>query len=164
MGEALLDHCAENCNELLQTAHGGDLVACLAGDSSVGNMLWDADPGSVKRLQEAIAAAAVGSVPDAEGKPVCLLEHFFASRALKRIAGAKGGDACRNCALTLWNNALRRDVGQHVGTHAAKVLAALVQGHPDVAGAVRACLQQVMDDVDSWLRNFRAKSNRGSVM
>lgn len=155
LGAALLRHCTENCAELLQTVHGGDLVACLAGDSSVGCMLWESDQAAVKHLHEAIAAAAVCEAAGPKGKVTSLLEHYFASRALKRIAAAKEGEACKHCALTLWENALCGSIAQHLGTHAAKIVAALAQGQPEVSRAVRPCLESVVKDTDAWISQLK---------
>lgn len=166
LGAALLRHCTEHVAELLKTAHGGDLVACLAGDSSIGHMLWDSDRQAVEQLHEAIAAACVhdGNSPDSSETP--LLEHFFASRTLKRVAGAKEGDACEHCAQTLWDKALHGAVEMHVRTHAAKILAALAQRGSTLSQAVKLGLQTEVDDVDSWINGFKgiqAKKTKRSV-
>ena len=163
LGLALLKHCTEHAAELLQTAHGGDLVTHIAGDSDIGQMLWNANKGAVVYLHKAIAKAAAGS-SDAESTEAPLLEHFFASRTLKRMASAKWGDACRSCAQVLWNDALSQQVDDYVSSHAAKVLAALAQGHPDVSMDVRVRLQSVVKDVDTWLAKFTSNvGQKGKV-
>lgn len=160
LGAALLGHCTEHVAELLQTAHGGDLVACLAGDSSIGCMLWESDREAVEQLHEAIAAAALHDANSPDGITTPLLEHFFASRALKRMAGAEEGDACEHCAQMLWDKALHGTVEMRVGTHAAKIVAALAQRESVLSQAVKLGLKPIVDDVDSWINGFKGTQQK----
>ena len=89
-----------------------------------------------------------------------LLSHYYASRALRRLALASrepgaGGDGARAFVARLWDGALKGQGAALAATHAAKVLAAVATGgDARVCEEARAELAGAVGDVDEWARRF----------
>ena len=131
-------------------------------------------------VHDAVAAAVAAGEPGAEGD--ALLCHYFASRALRRLvlascAGEEGGDGEASCAAAsraveaLWERGgLAGGCARWVGTHADKVLAALVRcGSASAAAAARAELAPLVapEGVEAWAERLagptaqHAKQHKG---
>ena len=112
-----------------------------------------------------------GSRGGQQGQQEPLLEHYFASRALRRLvlssapqAGQSGVDAVQSpatrCVELLWaKGGLRGHCKRWVGGHAAKVLAALVRcgsGAVRVAAAEELAPLVAPQGVEEWAERFAA--------
>ncbi|KAI3432645.1 hypothetical protein D9Q98_004191 [Chlorella vulgaris] len=152
LAAALVALCAEQAAQLIRSQHGSDILVevCRGGK---GGLLEECleDAAALGAVHDALVAAVAdrngsGSEEEAEGvqakqkEPV--LSHFFGSRALRRLVlassaeDASGAAAAAFCSK-LWHGALLGHCGEWVGTHAAKVVAALLQcGDEEVKAAV----------------------------
>jgi pumilio family protein 6 len=114
---------------------------------------------------QAAAAAADGEGGGEEAQePV--LTHFFGSRALRRLLLASGADDASGrlaaaFAGKLWLRVLKGRCKELVGTHAAKVLAALLQcGAADVKKQAAKELQAaVPGSLDEWAAGLTQKGD-----
>jgi pumilio family protein 6 len=114
------------------------------------------------KAQQAAADAGAGADDADTGVIEPLLTHYYASRALRRLllAGDSEGDegaGARALAEELWSQALQGHCGQLVGSHAEKVLAALLHcGVPGVVQAAAAELQPLVGggDTSAWAAKF----------
>jgi pumilio family protein 6 len=152
LAAALVALCTEQAAQLIRSQHGSDILVevCRGGE---GGLLEECleDAAALGAVHDALVAAVAdrsgsGSeeeVEEGEAKqkePV--LSHFFGSRALRRLVlassaeDASGAAAAAFCSK-LWHGALQGHCGEWVGTHAAKVVAALLQcGDEEVKAAV----------------------------
>lgn len=170
LGSALLSTLAANAAALLRTPAGGDLVVEAARGGGKDAILLPAHAEGVARLHEAIASAIEESSSAGGGgkkkekksreerekcgkeEEECLLTHFYASRALRRLVLC-GGDTASAFSSLLWKRALRGNCAQISGSHAAKVVAAIVvAGGKDIKKEAESELKGCVagGDVAKW--------------
>ena len=147
LGSALLSALAANAGTLLRTPAGADVTVEAARGGGRDAILIPAHADGVARLHEAIVSAVKGSLSAEEGgkkekekekketkkedggkekeEEECLLTHFYASRALRRLVLC-GGETASAFSSLLWKRALRGNCAQLSESHAAKVVAAVV--------------------------------------
>ena len=173
LAHAVLAHCAEHAATMLRTAQGAELAAEAACGSC--HSLWEAAQPQVQALHAAIAAVAACASSDAAGgnEPAAtddaaadkepLLCDFFASRALRRMAQGSGCNAAAAGAfrLQLWKTALQGRCASVVGTHGAKVLAAVWDGgdaqlRSEIAAELTGSAE--VQDVAAWSATFQRAS------
>lgn len=175
---------------LVRSPHGGELVVEVARGGE-GGLLAELDAAGVGAVQEAlvedaarspeeVAEAAGAGIGDDEeeveagvaGPAPAAAEHvflnFFSSRALRRLLLAAAeeedgsGGAAANFAKQLWERAVKGRCKQWVGTHAEKVLAALLHcGVPEVqAAAAKELKPLVKGPVEEWASKFLSHKDK----
>lgn len=145
LGSALLSALATDADALLRTPAGGDLVVEAARGGGTDAILMHSHAEGVAKLHEAVVAAIEKSLhaeggkkkekkeakkkseedEEEEEKQECLLTHFYASRALRRLVLC-GGDSAGAFSTLLWERVLRGNCSKLSKSHAAKVVAAVV--------------------------------------
>jgi hypothetical protein len=163
LGAALAALCAAEAGTLLASQHAAPVVAevCCGGEGGLLEEVVGAP--ALDAVHAAVAAAAACAAP--AGAPAAgaaaaspLLEDFFGSRALRRLAvgtaapGREGAAAAR-AVDALWAGALRGRCAELAGTHAAKILAAVaLSGDSAAAKGVAAELKGAVPggDVAAW--------------
>lgn len=174
LSAAVLDLCSAQACSLLRSQVGGDVVVEVARGAA-GGLLWQLQQAGVQAVHTAIVqqiaheSASVGSSSEAAGdeqqgddeQQEPLLMHYFSSRHLRRLLlagssdGADGAGA-RSFAQQLWSEALAGRCKQLVGSHAEKVLAAVLHcGVDDVVQQATAELKPLIAvDVQEWAAKF----------
>lgn len=168
LATALIKLCTEHAPQLMRSQHGSDILVeiCRGGE---GGLLEEClgEAGLLGTAHDALVAAVVGSSADAaegskeEGMLAQLqdpaLTHFFGSRALRRLVLASSatdasGAAAASFASKLWHGALQGRCHDWVDTHAAKVLAALLQcGDEEVKQAATQELKALVPgSLEEW--------------
>ena len=87
-----------------------------------------------------------------EEEEECLLTHFYASRALRRLVLC-GGDSAGAFSSLLWERVLRGNCSRLCESHAAKVVAAVAvagsaETREEIKGELRKCVAG--GDVEAW--------------
>eukprot|EP00878_Enallax_costatus_P018010 GHUV01018936.1.p1 GENE.GHUV01018936.1~~GHUV01018936.1.p1 ORF type:complete len:698 (+),score=293.25 GHUV01018936.1:365-2458(+) len=186
LSEALLQLCAAQGGELLRSQVGGDVVVEVARGAAGGLLWQLDQAGvervhaavvqelahdcstskpapsgrqQQKSKQKGQSAGMGADQQQQEQEP--LLTHYFGSRHLRRLllAGSSqgaDGEGARAFAQQLWAGALKGQCKQLVGTHAEKVLGAvLLCGVPAVVQEARAELQELVGpDAMAWAAKF----------
>jgi pumilio family protein 6 len=153
--------CALQASELLQSPVGSEVLVEVARGAA-GGLLWQLQQEGVQAVHAALVQrvqADVSGVQQEGSEP--LLTHYYGSRGLRRLllageaAGADGEEA-RAFAQQLWSDALQGHCQQLVGSHADKVLAALLHcGVPSVVQAAAADLQALVGgNAQAWAATF----------
>ena len=171
LSSAVLAHCAGNIGALLRTAQGAELVAELACGS--GNELWDRSRAQVQALHAAIASAAhdtssamatdaaeAAEAASDAAKQDPLVNNFFASRALRRMAqgGGCNDEAAAAFRAELWQSGLQGQCAALVDSHGAKILAAVWEaGDETLRSVIAAELKDEggVQDVAAWNATFQ---------
>ncbi|KAG2439363.1 hypothetical protein HXX76_004722 [Chlamydomonas incerta] len=165
-----------SCELVVEVARGGEggLLAELdaAGVGAVQEALVEDAARSPDEVAEA-AGASIGDEEEAQGAvpSPAAAEHvflnFFSSRALRRLVLAAaeeegGGGAAAGFAKQLWDRAVKGRCKQWVGTHAEKVLAALLHcGVPEVqAAAAKELKPLVKGPVEEWAGKFLSHKDK----
>ncbi|GLC37797.1 hypothetical protein PLESTB_001477700 [Pleodorina starrii] len=165
---------------LLRSPHSCELVVEVARGGESG-LLYELDPEGVRAVHAAIVddaaqtqedvAAVDGDGDDDAGPSTSGREHvllsYYSSRALRRLLllasedaeqqqQPEGGGAAAAFASELWTRALKGRCAQWVGTHAEKVLAALLHcGVPSVVAAASKELKPlVKEPLEEWAGRF----------
>lgn len=167
LGEALCTLCGQEAGVLLRSQHGSDVAVEVAAGGSAGALeaaVGGAAP--VDAVHAAIVAEAAlprADPADASAGPSQehLLESFFGSRALRRLvqraAEPDAYPAVPRFLAALWRGALQGRCGDWFDSHAAKVLAAVLEHaasetRPEIEAELR---ERVPDgDVPAWARQF----------
>ncbi|KAL4423682.1 hypothetical protein ABPG75_000983 [Micractinium tetrahymenae] len=179
LAAALAQMCAEQAGKLIRSQHGSDVLVevCRGGEDGVLESCLEGAGTSLADVHDTLVAAIAGSSSDAAaasqedgeeeeaaGEQEPVLPHFFGSRALRRLVlassdGGSSGAAAGAFAGKLWAGALRGRCKQWVGTHAEKVLAALVQcGDAGTKAAARKELAPLVSgSLDEWAAKLTAK-------
>ena len=146
---ALTTLCMEHAETLMRSAHASEIVVevCRGGQSG---MLVECLPkgSTLSAVHDALVAAVVGdsagcstAAKPEHQEPV--LTHFFGSRALRRLVLASCADDASGASAAafvgkMWVGVLEGRCQHWIDTHAAKVLAALLEcgdAHVRVAAA-----------------------------
>lgn len=167
---------AEAAGSLLRGPHTCDLVVEVARGGDDG-LLLELAPEGVAAVHEALVADACGEAAAAEAEeedeegpagPAPQAEevftHYYGSRALRRLILAseeegKGGEGARAFVEALWPKALAGQCKRRVGSHADKVLAALVMcGSAQVKAAASKELAPLVKpaSLEAWAAKFTA--------
>jgi hypothetical protein len=159
LGMTLLTAVTEATPELLRQQHGADVVmeACRGGEGGVLEAAVGA--AAIDTLHDAVAAVAAAA--PAEGEEP-LLSSYFGSRALRRLALASAepgaaGEAAARCVEKVWKAALKGRCAELAGSHAAKVLAAVLECGSSVAkGEAKKELAKAMPGgkLKTWAAQF----------
>lgn len=141
-------------------------VAAAAGIFGVGLAQGHYTVAGSTAVQDADEAPMTGSSPDVSNMQFSgpahqpmepLVENYFGSRALRRMAGeSTAGSSEARCAFVgeLWRAFCGR-CAELVDGHAGKILAALMScGNLQVEAAVRNELQGCVHNVDEWCAAF----------
>jgi pumilio family protein 6 len=175
--------CTGAAPALIRSQHGSEVLVevCRGGEGGLlAECLEEGDPAALPAVHDALVAAVAGgeqgsgSGDEAEGAaegaaaapedPV--LSNFFGSRALRRLVLASGdggpsGAAAAAFTQKLWSGALQGRCTQWVDSHAAKVLAALLQcGDAAVKKEAAAELRPLVkgsSSLEEWSARLTAK-------
>ncbi len=171
LGAALIKLVGARAGALLRSATGAEVVVEVARGAE-GGLLWQLQQAGVERVHDAIvrdvAGDAHGEGTGMEGEeagpaPAAepLLLNFFSSRALRRLVLASsdegpGGEGARAFVRSLWGRALKGRCSSWVGTHADKVLAAVLHsGDAEVReAAARELGPLVGQPLEEWGKRF----------
>ncbi|KXZ52825.1 hypothetical protein GPECTOR_8g209 [Gonium pectorale] len=181
LSAALTAVVAAEAPALLRSAHSCELVVEVARGGEQG-LLFELDPAGVRSVHDALVAdaarsqeemaAAVGEADEDEeagpGPAPADREHvllsYFSSRALRRLLLAaaeekgqgSGGGAAAAFATALWEGVLQGRCKQWLGSHAEKVLAALLHCgvEPVVAAASKELKPLVKQPLEEWASKF----------
>lgn len=159
LARSLLEAARSASEKLLQGKNSADLLMELVRGGS-DDVLKEAEPDNLKAVHDAVVALAAKSLPNTGENHVLL--QFYSSRALRRLiiaSSARGSDAGTGSAsgdefvANLWRGAFDGRCRELVGTHADKVVAALLEcGYAPVKEAARDQVQKVLKQpVDEWL-------------
>jgi len=142
----------------------GSDVLCEVALGGSGNVIAECvAEHELRRLMEATAVTApkpkIVNADDEnetiaqESEDEAVMQSFFGSRALRRLARAS-----THVVDAMYTHALKGRVGQWAGTHGAKVVAACASKEgSESASAVKEELAESMQSkqlADEWLRNF----------
>eukprot|EP00887_Chlorella_sp_A99_P001683 scaffold8.g1683.t1 len=184
LAQALVALCSSRAGELLRGQHGGEVLLEVARGGEGGLLAAAAGADALDAVHAAVAAAAAGAGEEGgeeggeeEGQerqgqrkaedpgrrpaaPLTLRRLVLASAE----AGPAGAAATQAVAL-LWRDALQGRCARWVGTHAAKVLAALLHcGSAEVRAAAAAELAPLLPrgaaGVEAWAAQFLSKHGR----
>ena len=180
LAAALAELCTQRAGALIRSQHGSDVLVevCRGGE---GGLLQECleDPGQLAAVYDALVAAVAGepNAASSEGddgedggaaaaqEPA--LSHFFGSRALRRLVLASSdagpaGAAAAQATAKLWSGALAGRCREWVGTHAAKVLAALLQcgDAATKAAAAKELKPLVKGSLEEWAAKLTAKPDK----
>lgn len=138
--------------DLLCKQYSSDVVveACIGGEANfIGNTFGK---GSLDTLHETVASSVGKALTD-----------YFGSRALRRIIIASQGaneESAKRFTTLLWKKALKGKCSELKESHAAKIVAALIQcGCPDIVTAVKKELKGIKNPV-KWAEEFAGKANK----
>ncbi|PNH12802.1 Pumilio 24 [Tetrabaena socialis] len=171
LSAALTAKVAENAVSLVRSANGCELVVEVARGGDQG-LLYELQREGVESVHAALVADAARTAEDVAGagadddEPLVastsqehILLGYFSSRALRRLLLSaaeeqQGGAAA--FAAALWEGAFKGRCKQWVGTHAEKVLAALL--HCGVAAVAQAAAKElkplVKQPLEEWASPF----------
>lgn len=145
----------------VEAVHAAVVQQVAADCSRVSSQPAPAAAGKKQKGNKGAAAdAAEQDAEEAEQQQEPLLTQWFASRALRRLLLAGGGEGpdgagARAFAQQLWQQALQGQCKQLVGSHAEKVLAGLLHcGVPTVEQQAAAELKPLVGDVEAWAGKF----------
>jgi pumilio family protein 6 len=170
LGAKLVALCAESAPAWIATQHAADVVleVCRGGEGGVLEAAVGA--AAVDAVHAALVAAAAQPRGEAaeqgEGRAgggAHVLESYWGSRALRRLVlasadGGPAGEAAARFVAALWSGALKGRCAEFVGTHAAKVLAAVVLGgsaaaKKGAAAELKKCLPKGQT-LDGWAQGL----------
>lgn len=183
LAAALAALCTQQAGQLIRSQHGSDVLVevCRGGEGGVLEECLEDPAAALAAVHDALVAAVSGissssgdggsgreggdSEPASQEQQEPVLSHFFGSRALRRLVLASGESGASGAAATaftskLWSGALQGMCKTWVNTHAAKVLAAVVQ-HGDAAtkrAAVNELQPLVKGSLEEWALRLTAKS------
>ncbi len=142
----------ESAKEMLCMQYASDVMveACVGGSGSFLETVYGC---SLDQLHNAVVDVAVDDV----------LTDYFASRALRRIIIASDNPdekTAKKFTLLLWKKVLKGKCNELKDSHAAKIIAALVQsGCPDIVAAVKKELKGVKNP-SKWAEKFAGRANK----
>ncbi|GIL88103.1 hypothetical protein Vretimale_13967 [Volvox reticuliferus] len=161
---------AAEASALLRSPHSCELVVEVARGGESG-LLHELEPEGVRAVHAAIvedvarspdisSAANAEDTGSAEEGPSSEYEHvllsYYSSRSLRRLlllaAEEQSAGAAAALASEVWANALKGRCNQWVGTHAEKVLAALLHCgvQPVVAAVAKELKPLVKQPLEEW--------------
>ncbi|EFJ45371.1 pumilio family protein [Volvox carteri f. nagariensis] len=165
---------------LLRSPHSCELVVEVARGGESG-LLFELEPDGVRSVHAAIiedaarspedVAAEAGVEEDAPEAPSTsgrehVLLSYYSSRALRRLlllaADEQPAGAAGAFASEIWANALKGRCKQWVGTHAEKVLVALLQCgvQPVVTAATKELKPLVKQPLEEWAGRFLGQKGK----
>jgi len=134
---------ADNVKDFLFSFTATDVVMEVARGGA-GGLLLEASPGAVKRVQDALVELVAKAKPQEEGEEGGEEEHvlvnYVSSRTLRRLVlMGQTDENVKELTARLWEKALCGRCKEWFGTHADKVLAALLSCGNDavVRGATK---------------------------
>lgn len=147
--EELSSTLIESAAEFLCKRYASDVIveSCIGGRGS----FIESTGNSLDTLHEAVVNAAGDALTD-----------YFGSRALRRIilASQSSDEACaKKFTKLLWKKVLKGRCDELKESHAAKIIAALIQcGCPDVARDAKKELKGIKNP-GAWAEKFAGKAN-----
>jgi len=171
LGVQLVEMCTENAGDMIRDVHLADTLVEVVRGGDGGLLVESASTAAFETLYEAIAAAAnvepeEEEEEEEEGKEggektakEHLLVDFWGSRMMRRLALTPPPPGVKSLANTLWAEVFKGQCKKWVGTHAEKVLAAVMAGC-DAAATKQATTELaklVEPSVEEWLQKFDSK-------
>ena len=173
LGEAIVGVCDSHIDEMIASAHGTDVLFEVLRGGEGGLLASCVGEQRIKGVQSAL----IGSIASSSASPSAEspLEEYFCSRMLKRLLvlgsappagdGATDASLVQSFAADLWRKVVRGQCAALVGTHAAKVLAALMFcGHDATVRELRKELTGVLKpkkvSAEAWAESLGLQSKK----
>lgn len=150
LAAGLLSAASDAAAALLHGKNSGELVTELVRGGSDG-LLQEAEPDALASLHDAVVDLAAQPLEAAGDDHV--LTEFYSSRTLRHLVLSSADGSAVPFIEKLWARVFNDHCKQYLGSHAEKVLSALLEcGSESVKEAARQQLQGVLDmSVDEWL-------------
>lgn len=151
-GKLLCEICMESTKDLITAQYSSDVMLemCTGSEGNILDLV----------LGESVVDTLHKNVIDV-AKEEEVLNGYFSSRALRRMVLASSKEeahAAKRFVPLLWKSVLKGKCKKLIDTHAAKIVAAMVDcGCPDVQKAVQKELKQSVPD---WASKFVPKSKK----